>query len=224
MTKWLRHRTPVQVIAACVGAGAALIAILALVPDTRARIEWGTAPTWVTVGAGVVALFGVGVSYQSLAANLQHRRDDETSLARLLVIRDGGIKRIRGQNAGADFYVTLQNTSDHTFSNIRLVGIVYNGEQCSRQPEHRADERMQDGRNVLPPGGTVGFRRRLPPGADPETSSTPPQIRFSYTDPNGRRWDRLNISEPRRIYEAPPSAAQLDAFERAVGSMSDERG
>lgn len=217
MRKLATHRSPVAWLAAGTCATALAIVILAAIPATRRAIEWGSVPNWIAVGAGLLALTGVAISYQTLVTTLKHRRDDEASPARLLIVTDIAAKPSR-RTGDVELGVTLQNVSGSTFSNIQLVGIMYEDKLCEPTDQQFADEQRQPMMVLLPPGERVAFRRLLPRDADwthPTFITYRTKVLYTYTDGNGRRWQRISASEPSRIYEAPPTADDFNDFDVA---------
>lgn len=172
---------------------------------TAAIIDAERAPAWLQLIPSTMTLGGVIVAYLTIRTNTANRRDDEASHARLLVLENATEMYSHGANQDVHWTIvaTLRNASStECFTNINVEGVTLRGYGCQQTIRDWIDEGHDQKWKLLEPGASLQSGWVLPkPGylIEAEDDEHQFQIRFTYTDGNGRRWRRLDALEPKRI-------------------------
>ncbi|MCZ4550243.1 hypothetical protein [Gordonia rubripertincta] len=187
--------------------------------------DWGSVPAWLAFLASTGTLVGIWLAYRTLQTNGDHRRDDEASLARLLVIEKLNTKKPHPQNRSSyiEVSVTLRNASSKAFSQIVIEGVTQNGVGCHQTVNDRSREFKDEGFRFLRADATVTTEWVNPrPNQNPDVRSV--EIVYRYLDGNGRRWRRLQDLEPVRIYTDDHDDARFQRFEAAMAARPNDGG
>lgn len=203
----VREHRPV-VIASLVALAIAILAISAAIIDSA------RAPAWLQLIPSTMTLGGVIVAYASIRANTLNRRDDETAPARLLILASANSTYSHGSNR--DVYPTvvvelLNAGGSESFTDINIEGVTLAGYGCQQTIRDVFTDLGNDKFKHLEPGGTVQSGWVVPKPVmditEPE-KDTPLQIRYTYTDGHGRRWRRLDKTEPIRLRRSEDRQAE----------------
>ncbi|WP_439032577.1 hypothetical protein [Gordonia terrae] len=218
----LRLRQPSAGLAAllALGLGVSIVAVVliaAVVTNSieSPRFDYGNVPAWLTFAASGVTLLGVVAAWRSLKANLANRQDDEASIARLLVNR----WEATPANGRITVTITLRNASPLPFHQIEVLGVAYGELGCQQHAPRRLRERKAPERMYLPPNEQfvsvwVVPDPRIPWDAWNDTRRV--TVFYRYLDGNGRRWRRLDDTEPKRVLPPSQSHRHLTAFEDSM--------
>lgn len=184
-----------------------------------AQPDWGSVPAWLAFVASAGTLVSIWFAYRTLQTNNAHRRDDEASLARLLIIEKLSTKKPDPLAAPSlvEVFVTLRNASSKAFSQIVIEGVMHNGVGCQQTLDYRSREFKDEKFQFLPANATVTTAWVNPePSQSPDVRSV--EIVYRYLDGNGRRWRRLHNLEPVRIYTDTHDEARLQRFNAAMAA------
>ena len=185
--------------------GGGVSAVFSISAGVAAILDPDRAPSWLQLIPGTITVFGVLAAYLTVRANARNRVDDETAPARLLVLAAADSMYSYGSNR--DVYptvvVTLLNAgTSGSFTDIRIEGVTLAGYGCQQTIRDVFADLGNDNFKHLEPGGTVASGWVVPkPVMDitEQEKNAPFQIRYTYTDGHGRRWQRLDKTEPVRL-------------------------
>ena len=185
--------------------GGGISAAFAGVWVLAAIFDTDRAPAWLQLIPGTITVFGVLAAYLTIRANARNRIDDETAPARLLVLASAESTYSYGANR--DVYPTvvvklLNAGTSGSFTDIHIEGVTMAGYGCQQTIRDAMDDIGNDGFKHLEPGGTVQSGWVVPTPVMDITEAeknTPFQIRYTFTDGHGRRWRRLDKTEPVRL-------------------------
>lgn len=217
-----------SIIVGCAAAAVAVIAV-AVYSALSGRIDlrgvdWGNVPSWLTLLVSIATLAGVWVAFVNLRVGRAHIRDEQTALARLLVIEGKESQYSHGPNVNyARVIVTLRNASTTTaFTNIQVRGVTLDGLGCQQTFHDNWTEGSAPEFRFLGPNTTIHSGWVSPTPITTFDNEGRIEVQYEYTDGNGRCWRRLDTTEPQRVHTAGFDPARLQRFEDALNARPND--
>lgn len=216
----LRHPSPTMAAVLSLLLAAAIVGVVLIAASIANAVPWdrldyGNVPGWLSAIAGAGTIVGLFLAWQSLKTNVEHRRDDLASAARLLVVAE---RRVSYTRAYPTILVILRNTGQGAFTDVQVTGVVHGGMGCQQTVADRRHEFRHDSHRFVAPNATAQSGWVLPEKDYTDRPADGPDVRYEYTDGTGKRWQRLNLHEPRRIYPPRTDPDKLGQFDAALAA------
>ncbi|RPA12622.1 hypothetical protein EEB19_05070 [Gordonia sp. OPL2] len=182
------------------------------------RVDWGSVPAWLSFAASVGTFAGIWVAYLNFRTTREHRRDDEASPARLLVIENVAVA-YGGKYPTVT--VTLRNVGSQTFSDVQVTGVTLCDLGCQQTHHDHWHERTHESHEVVRPNATLQSGWVLPVERFSDRATQRPEVQYEYTDGKGKRWRRLSNLEPERIPAKQTDRQRRQRFDDALAARPD---